>query len=132
MFHDLPLRADRQFPENAPLPMLMERLMVQGDAFTMIGEGRGYAGNWFQSVATDMPELADLLNKAAGQCHRISGDAWGMAEILGGPGMGEEQARKLAVRENRLAIADIVHRCRDLDRELADVLAELALTCGAL
>lgn len=120
------LRDDRQFPEGMPLPMLMERLMVQGDAFTMVSEGRGYAGGYFHAAAREVPEHAGRLMTVSHLCQRIHEEAWGMAECHGGLGMGEEQARSLAVRENRLAIAARVRRCRDLDRELAARLADLA------
>jgi AraC-like DNA-binding protein len=119
------LRDDRQFPHGATLPMLMERLMVQGDAFTMVAEGRGYAGSFFLDEAKRFPAHEKRLMEVSGLCRRIHEKAWEMIPFAGGMGMGEEQARSLENRENRLAIADRVRSCRDLDRQLAEKLALL-------
>ena len=120
------LRDDRQFPKDAPLPMLMERLMVQSDAFTMVAEGRWSAGTFLLGAAKRFPAREKLLMSASGLCRHIHDKAWEMIPLCGGMGMGEAQAHSISVRENRLAIADIVRACRDLDRQLAEKLAELA------
>lgn len=121
------LRDDRQFPKGTPLPMLMERLMVQGDAFTMVAEGRWNAGTFLLEQAKRFPEHEKLLMEASGLCRRIHDKAWEMIPYAGGMGMGEEQARSLEKRENRIAIADRVRACRDLDRQLAQTLAQLQM-----
>ncbi len=122
------LRDDRQFPKNASLPILMERLMVQGDAFTMVAEGRAYAGSFFLEEAKRFPELTNQLMEISGLCRRIHEKAWEMIPLTGGMGMGEAQAQSLAIRVNRLAVADCVKVCRELDRKLARLLEELDST----
>ena len=122
------LRDDKQFPKNAPLPMLMERLMVQGDAFTMVAEGRAYAGSFFMEEAKRFPELVNQLMEISGLCRCIHEKAWEMIPFTGGMGMGEAQAQSLAIRENRFAVADRVKACREMDRKLARLLEELGST----
>ena len=121
------LRDDAQFPDKAPLPMLMERTMVQGDAFTMVAEGRAYAGGFFLEQANLFPQHRDLLMEISGLCKREHETAHEMTRHTGGLGIGEQQARTLARPENRNAVANLVRKCRDLDRRIAGKLETLAV-----
>ena len=64
------LLRESKFPPDAPLPMLMERLMCQCDAETMVGEGRAYAAAFLQKEAAAFPAAAEPLLAAADSCRR--------------------------------------------------------------
>lgn len=108
---------ETRFPKDAPIPLLMEPLMCQVDAFTMISEGRAYAGRFFAGSADDFPEFrCDLLDLAE-IFQNEHKKAWQMPQYHVSLGMGEAQAKALALRENREAIAELIRECKDLDRQ---------------
>jgi len=113
------------FPNGAQLPLLMERLMCQGDAFTMISEGRGYAGMFLADEAEKFPDLKCELLDIASTFKKEHETAWDMNSYTGGMGMGENNARELAVRKNRERIADLIDRCKALDAQAIDKILAL-------
>ncbi|MCL4517212.1 MAG: hypothetical protein M1379_16770 [Firmicutes bacterium] len=56
---------EQEFPAEAPLPMLMERLMCQIDAQTVVGEGRWNAGLFLKREAERFPEVGSSLRAGA-------------------------------------------------------------------
>ena len=117
-----------EFPENAPLPMLFERLMCVTDALTMIGEGRYYAHKWTEHMAARFPDAAEPLGQASGILKKVHDCAWEMWALLGGMGMGEKQARNLARRDIRDKGISRIKKARDLDAQAADYLEKAAKT----
>jgi hypothetical protein len=118
---------ESQFPNGAPLPMLMERMMCQSDAFTMIAEGRGYGATFLKGEAEKFPEFGGALMEISDLFGQEHDTAWQMPRHHVSLGMGEPQARALAQRENREAIAGLIRKCKDLDaRALEKIEALLA------
>lgn len=113
------LLRESEFPRDAPLPLLMERLMCQCDAMTMIGEGRWYAQMFLDKEAGVFPAAGSALKEAAA-CFRTEHQiVEAMSTLLEGYGMGEKQARNLAKPEVRQELAALIRRCAGLDREAA-------------
>lgn len=106
---------ESQFPKDAPLPMLMERLMCHGDAFTMVSEGRAYAGMFLAEEADQFPEYRCELLGIAESFQKEHKTAWEMPQHHVSLGMGEPQAKAFALRKNREAIAELIRRCKELD-----------------
>ena len=121
---------ETQFPKNAPLPLLMERLMCQGDAFTMISEGRAYAGRFFADIAESFPEYKCHLLDIAEVFNNEHQKAWNMPQYHISLGMGETQAKALALRENREAIAVLIRECKDLDHQAIEKIKCLLQKMG--
>lgn len=117
-----------EFPENAPLPMLFERLMCMTDALTMIGEGRYYAHKWTEDMAERFPEAAGPLHQASEKLKRAHDCSWETWALLGGMGMGERQARNLARRDIREKCISWIRKARDWDAQAAGHLAKAADT----
>ncbi|HYE81009.1 MAG TPA: helix-turn-helix transcriptional regulator [Clostridia bacterium] len=114
------LSKESEFPRDAPLPMLMERLMCQCDAMTMVGEGRWYASAFLEQEAGMFPEASSELNAAAQlykQEHQLSME---MGRLLEGFAMSEKCAGALAVPETRKSIAALVRQCAVLEKKAAE------------
>ncbi|MGE5599482.1 MAG: helix-turn-helix transcriptional regulator [Bacteroidota bacterium] len=118
------LLREEEFPANAPLPMLMERLMCQVDAMTMVGEGRWYAAAFLEKEAESFPAAAPALKTAAACFRREQKLVEEMAGLLEGFGMGEKQARNLAKPEVRQKMAALIRKAAGEDREAAGKIKE--------
>jgi hypothetical protein len=113
---------DTQFPKDAILPLLFERLMCQQDAMVMIGEGRSNAKCFMEYVAGQYPELKNECNKAAGYFKAEFPLVNKMYEHLGGWKQGEEQARKLADSVVRKEIAKLIEEAKQLDAKACELI----------
>lgn len=114
------LSRESEFPKDAPLPMLMERLMCQIDAMTMVGEGRWCASVFLEQEAGMFPEAADELRSAADkykQEHQLSMD---MSRLIEGFAMSEKCARALALPDVRKRITVLIRRCAELEKKAAE------------
>lgn len=113
------LLQEDQFPAGAPLPMLLERLMCQVDAMTMVGEGRDYAAQLLVAQAQEFPEVAsDLI--AAAECLRRERElVEQMAVHLGSFAMDEKAARRLAQPDVRRRLAALIRDCATADQQAA-------------
>lgn len=120
------LEDDAQFSSQASLPQLLERTMCQMDAFTMVAEGRWCAEDFFEEAAKNLPALSGPLHKVSAAFQTIRACAHHMIPHMGGLGMGEQQARTLAKKENRTAVARIVRQCKELELRALDALVQLA------
>jgi len=116
---------DTQFPKDAILPLLFERLMCQQDAMVMIGEGRSYAGCFMEHVAGQYPELKNECTKAAGYFKAVLPLTNKMREYIGGWQQGEAQARKLAERTVRKEIATLIAEAKKLDANACELLRSI-------
>lgn len=113
------LLTESDFPREAPLPMLMERLMCQCDAMTMVGEGRWYAHVFLNREAEAFSTAESPLRKAAECFQNEHKQVEEMGWLLEGHCMGEKQARNLAKPEVRQGLAALIQRCAEYDREAA-------------
>ena len=115
------------FPKGAQLPLLMERLMCQEDAVTMIAEGRMYAGLFLEQEAQKFPEIKCRLLEIASLLKKEHETAWKMTSFHGGMGMGEKNALELAKPENRHNIAKLIDTCKDIDASVLQKITELII-----
>lgn len=146
---------DREFPKDAPLPMLMERLMCQIDAMSMLGEGRWFAAEYFDEIKEfvseskmnssinddfsgnkdyrskqeNLSKISEEIKTIIQRCKEQNKIVHEMAKILEGFGMGEKQARNLGIREKQVEIAELISKASDNDKS---VLVELKKTLGKL
>lgn len=107
---------DREFPENAVLPILFERTMCQTDAQVMVGEGRSHAACWIQKMGEKHPEINDLCQKAAHQFREAAGCAMEMYKVKGGFEQNEQNIRTLARPEVRKQIAALIKKAKHHDQ----------------
>lgn len=116
---------DCEFAENTLLPVLFTRLMCQIDAFTMISEGRAYAGWFMREEAEKFPELKTQLMEISGIFKKEHEIAFEMVPFHGGLQMGEYQAKELAKKENRVQIVERIRKAEELDRRAAAYIHKL-------
>lgn len=116
---------DREFTDNTLLPVLFTRLMCQTDAFTMVAEGRAYAGWFMKQEAEKFPEYSARLMEISGLFKREHETAFEMPRYHGGLQMGEYQAKELAKKENRIKIIELIDRALELDRRAAECIRRL-------
>ena len=107
---------DREFPENAVLPILFERTMCQTDAQVMVGEGRSHAACWIQKLGEKHPEINDLCQKAAQQFREAAGCAIEMYKVKGGFEQNEQNIRALARPEVRKQIVALIKKAKHHDQ----------------
>jgi AraC-like DNA-binding protein len=119
------IRNDNEFSENTLLPVLFTRLMCQSDAFTMVSEGRAYAGWFMKQEAEKFPEYSTKLMEISGIFRKEHEVVWEMVSYHGGLQMGEYQAKELAKKENRFKIAELIRKAEELDRQAAGCIRQL-------
>jgi hypothetical protein len=115
-----------EFPDNAPVPFLFERLMCECDAHVMVAEGRSYAEGWLKYMAEKFPEAAEPMTRAAAlfeQSHRTVREMW---DLLGGLQMGEMQARALGQSDIRASLVQRIHKLKALDEQAIPLLQSAA------
>ncbi|MFZ5353951.1 MAG: helix-turn-helix domain-containing protein [Bacillota bacterium] len=119
------LTDESQFPKDAILPLLFERLMCQTDAMVMISEGRAYAGCFMEWVAekysdmrTECLDAAKLLRTQHTLVNKIR-------EHMGGWEHTEEQARRFADATVRKQVASVIMEVKELDARACDKLKEI-------
>jgi AraC-like DNA-binding protein len=108
---------DKEFPENAILPLLFERTMCQTDAQTMVGEGRSHASCWLQKMGDRYQEIRDLCQKAARQFREAAECTLEMHKIKGGFEQNEQNIRTLARPEVRKQIVTLINKAKHHDQE---------------
>ena len=119
------LSDDSQFPENAVLPLLFERLMCQGDAMDMIAEGRYYGAKYLELAAEEDKRMSAECLRAAKLFKEEAAVAEKMSEVLGSWQRGEDQARALARPVVRAELVKLIVEAKELDAEACRVLYQI-------
>lgn len=102
------LRSDPGFAPGALLPALAERLMCQGDAEVMVGEGRSFAAGWMEWVAAQLPAAAAECMACAKALKAVGGCVHKMGLLRGNTMQNAENVQKFAEKEVREKTAQLV------------------------
>ena len=105
---------ESQFPKEPILPILVERLMCQGDAMDCLADGRDNARKFFEKLADQNPE-EPLFREIASKFRTVAQNTYRMYETLGGWQRDEKQLKALTKTENRLKIAELIEKCKAAD-----------------
>lgn len=120
------LLCDLDFPADAVLPLLVERMMCHGDAMDCLVDGRCHASKYLRRLAEQHPAVSAGLNAAAEELEKIPEIIWKeMIPVLGGWGRGEIQTRQLAKAENRRLFAGQIERMKVHDERAYGCICEL-------
>ena len=120
------LLCDRDFPEDAVLPLLVERMMCHGDAMDCLSDGRFHGAKYLRRLAQQYPGAAPKLQAAAKEMESRSEILWKeMIPLLGGWERGEHQMRQLAKPENRRLLAGQIDRMKAHDEKACARILEL-------
>ena len=118
---------ESQFPKEPIMPILVERLMCQGDAMDCLADGRDNARKFFEKLADQYPEQP-LLGEIASKFQTVAQNAYSMYDTLGGWQRDEKQLKALAKTENRLKISGLIDKCMAADSEALQLLHKLEQT----
>jgi len=116
---------EREFSQDMISPLLVERLMCQGDAMDTIADGRHNAHTFFKKLAEEEPswplygQIADEFAATANGVHK-------MFEVLGGWERGEAQMKSLQKPEVRRKLGELIDVCKAADERALTLLVKLA------
>lgn len=116
---------DKEFPKNAVLPMLFERIMCQNDAQCMIGEGRSYAAYFLEWVGKKYESVADRCNLAAKYFKQAAECSFKMNDARDGFMQNEQGTRKFAEPEVRKQIVKLIYQAKDYEEKACEIMKEI-------
>ena len=116
---------DANFPQNAILAILAERLMVHGDAMDCLADGRYNASKYMQNLISSYPVHKEMLEEAANLFIQVCGIFGKMNNILGGWQRGENEMRMFAKPQVREQIAKIIYEAKNADAKALEIIKEL-------
>ena len=114
---------DDDFPANAVLPILAERLMCHGDAMDCIADGRHSASVYMKGLVDVYPAHREKLERTADLFMQVYQASRRMNEVLGD--RGENGMRKFAQSHVRKQIAEIIYRAKTADERALTIINEL-------
>jgi len=113
-----------EFSKNMISPLLVERLMCQGDAMDCIADGRYNAQKFFSKLAEREPSQP-LYGQIANQFAAVSKSVHKMFETLGGWERGEAQMKAFATPETRQKLGILIDECKASDEKALALLIKL-------
>jgi len=116
---------DREFSDNAVLPLLYERIMCQNDAQVMISEGRSYGAGYLEGLAEENEKVAEQCKKAAGYFRKVAECGFKMNEAKGGFMQDEESTKKFAEPKVRQQIVKLIHKAKDYEAKACELMKEI-------
>ena len=116
---------DKEFPQGAILPILYERIMCQGDAQVMVGEGRSYAACFMEWFGKTYPDVAESCNRAAKYFRLAAESAFRMNEPKGGFMQDEVTTRKFAEPEVRKQIVALINGAKEYEAKACELCKEV-------
>jgi len=114
---------DDDFPSNAVLPILAERLMVHGDAMDCIADGRHNAASYVKGLVELYPAHKVKLEETADLFMQVHNTFLKMDNILGD--RSENGMRKFAQPQVRRQIAKIIYEAKSADEKALGIIKEL-------
>lgn len=116
---------DKEFPKNAVLPMLFERIMCQNDAQCMVGEGRSYAACFIEWIGQENEKLADRCKQTAVYFRKAAECTFKMNECKGGFIQDEVTTRNFAQSEVRKKIVQLINKAKEYEAKACDLMKEI-------
>lgn len=121
---------DREFPRDAIMPLLVERMMCHGDAMDCLSDGQHHASLYMLELSKLCPEKSELFRAAAAEFANIPRIIQSeMILVLGGWERGEAQLRSLAKPETRRYFAHLIDQMHEHDARALQIL-EVAVSGG--
>ncbi|GMQ59297.1 hypothetical protein AN1V17_36940 [Vallitalea sediminicola] len=116
---------NNEFPNDAILPLLFERMMCQGDAQVMVGEGRSYAACYISWVGNNNEIIADECEQVATLFREEAQCAFKMNEVKGGFMQDEQATRIFAKPDVRKQIVLLINKAKEYDAKACTILKEI-------
>lgn len=116
---------DKQFGENTIIPLMIERLVCQNDAQTMIGEGRGYGAYFIEWVGNCNPEVKDKCFEVANEFRAIMQCSFDMNDLRGGFQQSEKILMKFTEPSVRKDTAALILKAKNHEAKALELLTEI-------
>ncbi len=117
---------DRNFPEQMIFPLLMERLMCQSDAETMVAEGRHCAAGFMRWLAGQFPAAQEDLENTAKYFDDTCAQIQAIMEMRNGYEQTETTLRKFADPDIRKQISARILAAAECEVSAAEALSKAA------
>lgn len=116
---------DKEFPKNAVLPLLFERIMCQNDAQCMVGEGRSYAACFMDSIGNQNDEIAKKCNQTSELFRKAAECSFKMNEPKGGFMQDEAATRSFADPLVRKQIVPLIYKAKEYEAKACEILKDI-------
>ncbi len=116
---------EAEFPRNAIMPFIAERLMCHGDAMDCLIDGRNNAAIFMRKLSEELPEYEQDLKEIGDQFATVTANVWRMADILGGYERNEKQMNNFLKPEVRRQLAVLIEDCKLADSKALEGLSML-------
>lgn len=116
---------NKNFPKDVVMPLLMERLMCQGDAEVMVSEGRYCLAGFLRRLGGCHPQAAEACEQAARYCDDTCDRINEIMRLRNGYEQTEDTLMKFADSEMRKKIAALIRRAALCDQEVAGAIEEI-------
>jgi AraC-like DNA-binding protein len=114
-----------QFPMNAPLPMMYNRLICQTDAEVQVAEGRYYAAMYLESAKKLFPDSSEVVDKVINIFRHQVNLVEKMITLHEGSGFGEKHIAALCKVEVRKEIVNLIHKIAKYESQAIKGLTEI-------
>lgn len=116
---------ESQFNENSIMPLKVEKLMCQGDAQSMIAEGRGYAADFLEWIGKSNIAVQSQCIDAATHFRKSVNCAMQMSKLRGGYQLSTESINQFMKRDVREKIAKEIMKAKDYEKLALEVMKEI-------
>ena len=116
---------EKDFAVDGNYSLLFEKLLCQRDAMTCLGDGRMAATSYFEGLAKEDAvncEKYALIAEAFRGCAKAIGEMWA---LLGDPSDMDGMLMKLAKRDIREKVCELIERAAKADGEALKLMKEL-------
>lgn len=116
---------ETQFSQDSIIPLQIEKLMCQGDAQTMVGEGRSYAAFFLEQVGINNPIVQGLCNDAAKYFRQSAECAIKMYEYRGGFQQSAEVLNNFMKSPVRQKTAENIHKAQYHEKAALELMEKI-------
>ncbi|MBI9014787.1 MAG: helix-turn-helix domain-containing protein [Clostridiales bacterium] len=117
---------ESQFSQNLIMPLKIEKLMCQGDAQAMVGEGRSYAACFLEWIGKNNTTVQKQCSDAASHFRKSAACAIKMYELRGGFQQSAEVLDNFMRRDVREKTAEMIMEAKDNEKKALEIIKEIA------
>jgi len=116
---------DSHFSDESIIPLKIEKLMCQGDAQTMVGEGRSYAACFLEWVGKNNSTVQVQCKEAATHFKQAAASALKMNEFRGGFQQDAVTLNNFMKRDVREKTAEEILKAKNHEKLALDLMKEI-------
>lgn len=113
---------DSEFNHHDIVPLKVEKLMCQGDAQAVVGEGRSYAAHFLNWIGNTNKNIKKICSEASQHFKAAGKSAIKMYQIRGGYDQSEKVLNMFATHEVRLKLAQEIEKARNHELKALELL----------